>query len=135
MGAIEFRFSISADDEYAFVSQPAQQVAQQPEGATIGPVQIVGVEQQRLAARDIGEDLGDGVEEQQTFFVRRELRLLREWTKTRFDLGSEFGKLRCAVAECFAELVVVLLFADPAAKGFDEGKVRRSRFVFVTTAG
>ena len=134
MGAIEFGFPVGADDQHAFISQPAQQVAQEPEGAAIGPVQIVCVEQQRLAASDVREDLGDGVEEQKTFFVRRELRLLREWTKTRFDLRCEFGQLWCTVAECFAEVLVVLFFAYPTAKRFDERQVGRRRFVFVATA-
>ena len=52
MCAIELGFAVSADDQHAFVAQLAQQVAQQPERAAIGPVQVVSVEEQRLALCD-----------------------------------------------------------------------------------
>ncbi len=51
--AIEFSFAIRAEDEHALVTQLSQQVAQQPEGAAIGPVQVVSVEEQRLTSCDV----------------------------------------------------------------------------------
>ena len=71
MCAIELRFAISADDQHAFVTQLTEKMAQQPERAAIGPVQVVCVEEQRLALCDCREDLHDGVEEEQAFFVWR----------------------------------------------------------------
>src|SRR6185369_12203095 len=105
MRAVEFGFAISADDQDALVAQLAQQVAQQPERAAIGPVQIVGVEQQRLPSRDVGKDLRDCIEKQQPFFVRGKLWAFGKWTETRFNLRREFGDLRCSIAEEFTQLV------------------------------
>src|SRR5678815_5366263 len=60
---------------------------------------------------------------------------LRKRTETRFNLRSELGNLYCRVAESQAKLFVILLFANPAAKCFNERQVGCRGFKLVTTAG
>src|SRR5689334_14508577 len=102
MCAVEFGFTISAEDEHTLVAQLTQQMAQEPERAAIRPVQIVSIEEQRLASRDIGKHLYDGVEEKQAFFVRCEFLTFGEWAESRFDVGCEFRDLHRRVAEDLA---------------------------------
>src|ERR1043166_970360 len=124
----------SSVSQHARVTQLSQQVAQQPERAVIGPVQIVSVEQQRLPLRDVREHFRYGVEEQQPFFVWRELWVFGKRTKTLNEFGRELRELRRCVAEQFVQFVVVFFFARPTTKCFDKRQVRRGRFVLVTTA-
>src|SRR5215211_1255482 len=55
--AIELGFAIGAEDEYTLVAQLSQQMAQEPQRAAIGPMQVVSVEEQRLFSCNVGEDL------------------------------------------------------------------------------
>src|ERR1043165_3404463 len=135
MRAVEFGFAIRADDQHAFGAQLTQQVTEQPERAAIRPVQVVGVKQQRLAAGDVGEYLDHVVEKQQALFVRRQCLALGKRAETSFDFRRELCDLNRRVAEQLAQIVVVLLFANPTSKRFYERQVRRRRFVFVTAAG
>lgn len=66
--------------------------------------------------------------------MRRELPVFGKRTETRDKFGRELRELWRAVAEQFAQFGVVLLFARPAAKGFDKRQIRRRCFVFVTAA-
>src|SRR5688572_8656069 len=134
MRAIEFRLSIRADEQHPLIAQLTEQMTQKPERATIRPVQVVCVQQKRLSSGDVGKHVRDGVEKEQTLFMRRQLRTVWKWTQACFDLGSQFGNLRCHVSEYLAQLIVVLFFAHPATKCFDKRQVRRRCFVFVAPA-
>src|SRR6185369_7754045 len=100
-------------------------MAQQPERATIGPVQVVGIKEQRLPARDVGKHLHDSIEEEQALFVCGQLLALRKRAESRVDLGSKFRDLSRGLAENLTQVFVVLFFAYPATKCFDERKIRR----------
>src|SRR5215211_2784849 len=110
-------------------------MTEQPKRAVIGPVQIVCVEHERLAARDVCKHFRDRVEEEQPFFVWRELVVLGKWTKPRDELRREFRDQRRGIAEQFAQFAVLFLFTGPASKRFDKRQVRSGGFVLVTTAG
>src|SRR6266481_5515658 len=133
MRTIELGFTVGAYNKHTFIAEVPQQVTKQPERAPIRPVQIIGIEDQRLAASDRSEHLRDGVEKQKPLFVWRQLMEFRKRTETRFDFGGEFCDLGRRVAERPTQFTVVFFFADPTAKGFHKWQVRSSGFIFVTT--
>src|ERR1044072_6701367 len=73
MGTIQLSLAITPDDQHTLFAHLAQQMAEQPQSAAVGPVKIVGIEKQSAFACKGCKDFGDGVEEKQAFFVRGEL--------------------------------------------------------------
>src|SRR5262249_9505890 len=63
VGAIELCVAISADDQRASFAQAPQQVSEEPEGAAVGPVQVIRVKEQSPIAGETLKHLRDGVEE------------------------------------------------------------------------
>ena len=45
MSSIQFGFAIASDDQRPLVPHLPQQMAQQPEGATVSPMEIVGIKE------------------------------------------------------------------------------------------
>ena len=70
--------------------------------------------------RYCGKDLDHRVEKEQALFVWSKFLSFGKRAESRFNLGSELRDLSGGVAKGLAQLLVVLLFANPAAKGFHE---------------
>ena len=71
----------------------AQQVAQELEGRAVGPLQVVEHEQQRRAARDLGEQGGERVEQALPLHARVAAERLRRLAQLR-QQGGEVGGAR-----------------------------------------
>src|SRR5688500_5555912 len=132
MRAIEFCFPVSANDQNASVAQLTQQVTEQPKRSAVGPVEIVSVEQQSLASGQISKHARHGVEEKQALFLRRQFMTLWYRPQTLFDFRSQLVDLRTGIAVSHWQIIIVM-FANPATKGFNIRKVWCSRFIFVAT--
>ena len=70
MSAIEFGFAVGANNEDPLFAQLSQQMSQEPECASVSPMQIICVEEEALFTCEICKYLCDGVEEKQSLLVR-----------------------------------------------------------------
>src|ERR1700687_5576754 len=98
-------------------------MAQQPERAAVGPVQIVRIKQQALWTGEIHKNLNNRVEKEEALFMWRQFHTLGEWTKPSLNLGGEFSDLLRGIAKFHSQRRVVLLFAHQTTEGFNERKI------------
>src|SRR5882724_3811173 len=109
-------------------------MTEQPKSAAVGPMQVVGVEEQSFFASQVRKGLRNGIEEKQPLFVWRQLRVLGKRTESGFDLRSKLGDLPGCITQRGSQRDIVFLLAHPAPKSLNEGQVGRGRFIFITPA-
>ena len=83
VSAVELGLAVGGGDEDAFLPEVPQEMAQEPEGAAVGPVEVVDVEEQAALGRQLTQDLRNSVEEEETLFPRRQRQPLRERAEAR----------------------------------------------------
>src|SRR2546429_1157926 len=109
-------------------------MTEQPKSAAVGPMQVVGVEEQSFFAGQVRKDLCSGIEEKQPLFVWRQLWVLGKRTESGFDLGSKLGDLPGRITQGGSQRDIIFLLTHPSPESLNEGQIGRGRFVFITPA-